>query len=178
MRKILTIAALLITISGAGYTLMAKAEMKNKTSTGMDASHLNDQEKYITLHDGTEPPFQNEYWDNKEPGIYVDKISGEPLFSSTDKFDSGTGWPSFTKPINEDVVKSLQDDSMGMSRTEVRSTGADAHLGHVFNDGPPEAGGLRYCTNSASLQFIHKDDLEEEGYGEYLYLFDEDSEAE
>jgi methionine-R-sulfoxide reductase len=96
------------------------------------------------------------------------------LFSSTDKFDSGTGWPSFTKPIDEAVVKSLQDDSMGMSRTEVRSSKADAHLGHIFNDGPPEAGGLRYCTNSASLQFVHKDDLEKEGYGEYLYLFDEE----
>jgi len=174
MRKILTIAALVIALSGAGYTLMAKAEIKNTTNTGMDASHLSDKEKYITLHDGTEPPFQNEYWDHKEPGIYVDKISGEPLFSSTDKFDSGTGWPSFTKPIDEAVVKSLQDDSMGMTRTEVRSTAADAHLGHIFNDGPPEAGGLRYCTNSASLQFVHKDDLEKEGYGEYTYLFDED----
>lgn len=174
MRKILTIAALVIALSGAGYTLMAKAEMKNTTNTGMDASHLSDKEKYITLHDGTEPPFQNEYWDHKEPGIYVDKISGEPLFSSTDKFDSGTGWPSFTKPIDEAVVKSLQDDSLGMTRTEVRSTSADAHLGHIFNDGPPETGGLRYCTNSASLQFVHKDDLEKEGYGEYLYLFDEE----
>lgn len=115
--------------------------------------------------------------DHKEPGIYVDKISGEALFSSTDKFDSGTGWPSFTKPIDEEVVKSLQDDSLGMSRTEVRSTSADAHLGHIFNDGPPEAGGLRYCTNSASLKFIHKDELEEQGYGQYLYLFDE-TEAE
>ena len=178
MRRILTIAAIAIALSGAGYTIMAKAEMKNTTNTGMDASHLSDKEKYITLHDGTEPPFQNEYWDHKEPGIYVDKISGEPLFSSTDKFDSGTGWPSFTKPIDEAVVKSLQDDSLGMTRTEVRSTSADAHLGHIFNDGPPESGGLRYCTNSASLQFVHKDDLEKEGYGEYLYLFDEEEQAE
>ena len=178
MRRILTIVAIAIALSGAGYTIMAKAEMKNTTNTGMDASHLSDKEKYITLHDGTEPPFQNEYWDHKEPGIYVDKISGEPLFSSTDKFDSGTGWPSFTKPIDEAVVKSLQDDSLGMTRTEVRSTSADAHLGHIFNDGPPESGGLRYCTNSASLQFVHKDDLEKEGYGEYLYLFDEEEQAE
>ncbi|MAE51631.1 MAG: peptide-methionine (R)-S-oxide reductase [Micavibrio sp.] len=152
---------------------MANAEMKNTTNTGMDASHLSDKEKYITLHDGTEPPFQNEYWDNHEPGIYVDKISGEALFSSTDKFDSGTGWPSFTKPIHEHVVTQLQDDSMGMSRTEVRSKSADAHLGHVFNDGPPESGGLRYCTNSASLTFIPVAEMAEKGYGEYLYLFDE-----
>lgn len=173
--KYFAIAALSLLIIGMGYNVMAKdKDMKNETSTGMDASHLTDKEKYITLHDGTEPPFQNEYWDNKEPGIYVDKISGEPLFSSTDKFDSGTGWPSFTKPIDEAVVKELQDDTLGMSRTEVRSSKADAHLGHVFNDGPQETGGLRYCTNSASLKFIHKDDLEKEGYGQYLYLFDED----
>lgn len=169
-------AALTLLVIGFGYSVMAGDKaMKSKTSTGMDASHLSDKEKYITLHDGTEPPFQNEYWDNKEPGIYVDKISGEPLFSSTDKFDSGTGWPSFTKPINEAVVKELQDDSLGMTRTEVRSTSADAHLGHVFHDGPQESGGLRYCTNSASLKFIHKDDLEKEGYGEYLHLFDEET---
>ncbi|MCB1532053.1 MAG: peptide-methionine (R)-S-oxide reductase MsrB [Alphaproteobacteria bacterium] len=143
------------------------------TSTGMDASHLNDKQKYVALHDGTEPPFQNEYWDNHEPGIYVDAISGEPLFSSTDKFDSGTGWPSFTKPINPKLVAEFQDDSLGMQRTEVRSSKADAHLGHLFNDGPVETGGQRYCINSASLKFIHKDDLEKEGYGEYLRLFDE-----
>lgn len=148
--------------------------MKNETSTGMDASHLNDKEKYITLHDGTEPPFQNEYWDNHEPGIYVDKISGDPLFSSTDKFDSGTGWPSFTKPLDPSIVEQLDDTSMGMTRTEVRSAKADAHLGHVFNDGPPESGGQRYCINSASLRFIHKNDLEKEGYGNYLSLFDEE----
>ena len=141
------------------------------TSTGMDASHLTDKQKYVTLHDGTEPPFQNEYWDNKEPGIYVDRISGEPLFSSTDKFDSGTGWPSFTKPINPELVAEFQDNSLGMHRTEVRSSKADAHLGHVFNDGPRESGGQRYCINSASLKFIHKDDLDQEGYGEFLTLF-------
>ena len=172
MKRILLLTAALI-LGGVGYTAIAgEKEMKNTTNTGMDASHLNDKEKYITLHDGTEPPFQNEYWENHESGIYVDKISGEPLFSSTDKFDSGTGWPSFTKPINETVVKELQDDSIGMTRTEVRSSKADAHLGHVFNDGPAESGGLRYCTNSASLRFIHKDDLEKEGYGQYLSLFD------
>ncbi|MFN3700845.1 MAG: peptide-methionine (R)-S-oxide reductase MsrB [Alphaproteobacteria bacterium] len=151
---------------------MAKAEMKNTTNTGMDASHLTEKQRYVTLHDGTEPPFQNEYWDNKEPGIYVDRISGEPLFSSTDKFDSGTGWPSFTKPINPALVAQFQDDSHGMSRTEVRSTTADAHLGHIFDDGPIESGGQRYCINSAALKFIHKDDLEKEGYGQFLTLFD------
>jgi methionine-R-sulfoxide reductase len=149
-------------------------DMKETTSTGLDASHLSDKEKYITLHDGTEPAFDNEYWDHKEPGIYVDKISGEPLFSSTDKFDSGTGWPSFTKPIDESVLQYLTDDSHGMQRTEVRSSKADAHLGHLFNDGPVETGGQRFCMNSASLHFIHKDDLEKEGYREYLHLFDED----
>ena len=162
-----------ILMAGLGSTVMAKKDMKNTTSSGMDASHLNDKEKYITLHDGTEPPFKNEYWDHKEPGIYVDKISGVPLFSSTDKFNSGTGWPSFTKPLNPAVVKELQDDTLGMARTEVRSKKADAHLGHVFNDGPAESGGLRYCMNSASLRFVHKDDLEKEGYDEYLFLFDE-----
>lgn len=153
---------------------MAQSEDKPvMTSTGMNASHLTKKQQYVTLHDGTEPPFQNEYWDNHEPGIYVDRISGEPLFSSTDKFDSGTGWPSFTKPIDPALVSEFQDDSMGMSRTEVRSSKSDAHLGHLFNDGPKEAGGMRYCTNSASLRFIHKDDLEKEGYGEFLRLFNE-----
>lgn len=163
-----------------GVSTMAKTsigsdkDMKNMTATGMDASHLSDKQKYVTLHDGTEPPFQNEYWNHKEPGIYVDAISGEPLFSSTDKFDSGTGWPSFTKPIKDDLVQHLQDDSLGMTRTEARGSKSDAHLGHVFNDGPIETGGQRYCINSASLKFIHKDDLEKEGYGEYLHLFDKE----
>lgn len=177
--RMLTILAATVLITGIGYNVMAGSkEMKSETSTGMDASHLNEKEKYITLHDGTEPPFQNEYWDNKEPGIYVDKISGVALFSSTDKFDSGTGWPSFTKPLRQSVVNELQDDSMGMRRTEVRSSTADAHLGHVFNDGPAESGGLRYCMNSASLRFVHLNDLEKEGYGEYLYLFDETAEGQ
>lgn len=173
MRKGLLLATTLLA-TGIGYSVMADMSLKDKTETGMDASHLSDKEKMITLHDGTEPPFQNEYWDHKEPGIYVDKISGEALFSSTDKFDSGTGWPSFTKPISEHVVKELVDDSLGMTRTEVRSSKADAHLGHVFNDGPQASGGLRYCMNSASLRFVHKDDLEVEGYGQYKFLFDEE----
>lgn len=124
----------------------------------------------VTQECGTEPPFDNEYWDNKAEGIYVDVVSGEPLFSSTDKYDSGTGWPSFTKPIGE--VEEVEDESLFMSRTEVRSKEADSHLGHVFEDGPKDEGGLRYCINSASLKFIPKEDLEKEGYGEFLSLFE------
>ncbi len=126
----------------------------------------------VTQKDGTEPPFRNEYHDNKAPGIYVDIVSGQPLFSSTDKFDSGTGWPSFTKPISPNAVTTKSDRTLWMTRTEVRSTGADSHLGHVFDDGPREAGGQRYCMNSASLRFVPVEDLEAEGYGEYRRLFD------
>ena len=124
----------------------------------------------VTQEKGTEPPFDNEYWDNKEPGIYVDIVSGEPLFSSLDKYDSGTGWPSFSKPIKEESVFFEDDHSLSVSRTEVKSKSAHTHLGHVFNDGPPSTG-LRYCMNSASLRFIPVENLEEEGYGEFLKLF-------
>ena len=133
-------------------------------------SKLTDEQKSVALNDGTERPFANEFWDSKEKGIYVDIISGEPLFSSLDKFDSGTGWPSFDRPINGTEVIEIVDKSLGMTRTEVRSEYGDAHLGHLFDDGPTETG-LRYCINSASLKFISIDELDENGYGDFVKLF-------
>lgn len=132
--------------------------------------NLTPEQLYVTQSCGTEPPFRNAYWNHHEPGIYVDIVSGEPLFSSLDKFDSGTGWPSFTKPIEPNLVEKT-DQSHGMVRTEVRSKHADSHLGHVFPDGPRDRGGMRYCINSASLRFIPASKLEEEGYGRYAPLF-------
>lgn len=131
----------------------------------------------VACEGGTEPAFRNAYWDNHDPGIYVDVISGEPLFASVDKFDSGTGWPSFTKSLKKEAIVEKKDESYGMVRTEVRSSKGDAHLGHVFNDGPPDKGGMRYCINSASLKFIPVAKLKESGYGEYLSLFEKKAEA-
>jgi len=136
-------------------------------------SRLTPEQYRVTQKSATEPPFRNEFWDNKEPGIYVDVVSGEPLFASTDKYDSRSGWPSFTVPIDPGNVVEKKDRSLFMTRTEVRSAHGDSHLGHVFADGPAEAGGLRYCINSAALRFIPLEDLEREGYGEYRKLFDQ-----
>ncbi len=134
-------------------------------------SRLTPEQFRVTQNNGTERPFLNSYWDHKEPGIYVDVVSGEPLFSSLTKFDSHCGWPSFTKPLEPENVVEKSDTSHGMIRTEVRSSHGDSHLGHVFPDGPAQEGGLRYCINSASLRFIPLDDLEREGYGAYRKLF-------
>ena len=131
-------------------------------------ARLSPEQYRVTQQNGTEPPGSGEYLDNEEPGIYVDVVSGEPLFASSDKFDSGSGWPSFTKPLEPDNISELRDNSHGMTRTEVRSADGDSHLGHVFPDGPSDRGGLRYCINSAALRFIHRDDMEVEGYGAYL----------
>jgi peptide-methionine (R)-S-oxide reductase len=135
-------------------------------------SRLSREQFRVTQQSATERPFENAYWDHDAPGLYVDIVSGEPLFSSLDKFDSDCGWPSFTKPVDPENVDERSDNTHGTSRTEVRSTHADSHLGHVFDDGPKAAGGLRYCINSASLRFIPLDELESEGYGEYVKLFE------
>lgn len=170
-------------------TLLARADgPKSKTNPTMEtektqtAANANDDaelrkrltpEQYrVTRQEGTEPPFRNAYWNNHAPGIYVDVISGEPLFASTDKFESGTGWPSFTKPLSKEAVTEKSDRAFGMVRTEARGAKSDAHLGHIFDDGPADQGGLRYCMNSASLRFVPVDKLEAEGLGRFKALFE------
>ena len=143
-----------------------------KPSDSVLKEELTDLQYKVTQEGGTEKPFDNEYWDHKEKGIYVDVVTGEPLFSSKDKYDSGTGWPSFTKPIEESSIMEVEDKTLGMNRTEVKSLTGDTHLGHLFDDGPKDEGGLRYCVNSASLRFVPYEDMEEMGYGHLLYLFE------
>lgn len=162
---------------GSGRDAFIEKHWTEKKDSEELKRRLTPMQYNVTQKDGTEPPFNNEYWDHFEEGIYVDIVSGEPLFSSLDKYDAGCGWPSFTKPLHQDAIKERLDLSHFMVRTEVRSRRADSHLGHVFPDGPKDKGGLRYCINSAALRFIPKEDLEKEGYGEYLALFEKKSES-
>lgn len=152
------------------FSKLCEVPAKNLPTKEELKKTLSDMQYKVTQENDTEPPFHNEYWDNHDKGIYVDIVTGEPLFVSSDKFDSGCGWPSFSRPIDKDLIIEKQDNSFGRSRTEVRSNTGNSHLGHVFNDGPKEKGGLRYCINSASLKFIATQDMESNGYGEFIPL--------
>jgi len=177
--RLLTMAFILAIPSGALYAQVSRSTSTKghsmtdykKPADGELKKKLTPTQYEVTQHEATERPFQNEYWNNHEAGIYVDVVSGEPLFSSLDKYESGTGWPSFTKPLVPENVKTKTDRSLFMTRTEVRSAHADSHLGHLFDDGPAPTG-QRYCMNSASMRFIPVSKLAEEGYGEYLHLFE------
>jgi peptide methionine sulfoxide reductase msrA/msrB len=153
-----------ITVDPSQYSCPKQEELREK---------LTDTQYRVTQNAATEAPFQNEFFDNKAEGLYVDVTTGEPLFSSRDKYNSGCGWPSFTQPVDQAVIREKDDESHGMIRTEARSRVGDSHLGHVFDDGPPDKGGLRYCINSAALRFIPLAELDREGYGEYKALFEE-----
>lgn len=172
-----TILLTLIVAFAAEKGVKAVDEYKKPSEKEIRAN-LSKMQCHVTQDDGTEPPFNNEYWDNKKAGIYVDVVTGEPLFSSLDKYDSGTGWPSFTKPIEDGRVQEKEDFKIGVKRIEVRSKAGNSHLGHVFPDGPQDRGGLRYCMNSAALKFIPVEDLAKKGYARFLPLFEKNKKAE